>query len=152
MIPWLKPKADNELKISFLNIQSLKAHYFDLKNDHRILLSDIICLTETWLSDDSEDTCWTIPGYNLYHSSFGKGKGVAVYLRDSLEAQNKQQSSRKSLQWIKVTVQQLDILVLYRPPKGCQADDLKTQMTPLVATKNRCLVVGKYLFSVTLRF
>ena len=51
----------------------------DLKVDHTMLRSDMICLTETWMASDSETAGLDIPGYILTLNSIGPGKGVATY-------------------------------------------------------------------------
>jgi len=45
---WTKRDASS-LKISTLNIRSVVKHFDDLKHDHQMLQSDIICLNETFL-------------------------------------------------------------------------------------------------------
>ena len=67
-------EQDNSIKISSLNVRSLNQHFEDLQMEHFLQKSYIICLTETWLSDDLENT-------GKYHSYFinSGSKGVALF-------------------------------------------------------------------------
>ena len=49
-------EQENYIKISSLNVRSLNQHFEDLQNDQFLQKSDILCLTETWLSDYLENT------------------------------------------------------------------------------------------------
>ena len=69
------------LKIATLNCHSVMDKIDDLKVDHTMLRSDMICLTETWMASDSETAGLDIPGYILTLNSIGPGKGVATYGR-----------------------------------------------------------------------
>jgi hypothetical protein len=54
---YLHPKCwsqeNTKLRITVMNIRSLKAHIKDLQVDFTLMQSDIICLTETWIVKDS---------------------------------------------------------------------------------------------------
>lgn len=54
------------LKISHINIRSLKCHLQDLKNDACLLSSHIICISESWLSKQDKDNSLQIPGFYMY--------------------------------------------------------------------------------------
>ena len=70
--------------IAHHNIQSLRAHIEDLRQNSEIRKAHVICLSETWLTDnDSQDTI-SIDGYTLETVNFGRGKGVAIYIQNSV--------------------------------------------------------------------
>ncbi|CAF4899656.1 unnamed protein product, partial [Rotaria socialis] len=50
--------------------------------------TDILCLSETWLSDQTPDSLLQIPGYNIFRRdySFNKGGGVAIFIRKEFSA------------------------------------------------------------------
>lgn len=54
------------LKISHINIRSLKCHLQDPKNDACLLSSHIICISESWLSKQDKDNSLQIPGFYMY--------------------------------------------------------------------------------------
>ena len=49
---WEK-EQDDTIKISSLNCRSLMKHFLDICTDSNLLKSDILCLQETWLEDDT---------------------------------------------------------------------------------------------------
>jgi hypothetical protein len=70
---WNTPSR-GAIKISTLNIRSLRKHAADLKNDHFLGQSDIITLTETWLDSDPTEQFGKYSSFCLNKGS----KGVAV--------------------------------------------------------------------------
>jgi hypothetical protein len=86
----LKSSCD-KLKIFSLNCQSLNAKFTELKLmiesfiEHHCM-PDIICLQETWLSNDMDISLLQIPGYQLVLGprSCSAHGGVAVYILDNL--------------------------------------------------------------------
>ena len=74
---------DNDLRILHLNIRSLCSNMEDLCALLTLIKVkfDIICITESWLSDHTEPL-YSIPGYHAYHSlrPVGMRGGGLVYL------------------------------------------------------------------------
>ena len=68
---WLQPTMG--IKLSALNIRSLKAHFTDLLNDSVMLSSDIIALSETFLPAIGNFAPPKIPGFEDFHVMAGKG-------------------------------------------------------------------------------
>ena len=66
--------------IAHHNIQSLHRHIEDLKKNSEIRKAHVICLSETWLTDDSNLDSVSIEGYSLETVKSGNGRGVAVYV------------------------------------------------------------------------
>ena len=46
--------------------------------------SDIVMVTETWLSDDIPDEALYIPGFTIVRNDGSTGRGVAIYIRETL--------------------------------------------------------------------
>ena len=80
-----QPRKRNGLKISFLNIVSLRKHRHELEivlNDHDI---DIIGLNETRLDETISDSEVSISGYNIFRNDHDVNRGgVAIYVKASL--------------------------------------------------------------------
>ncbi|XP_072052002.1 uncharacterized protein [Amphiura filiformis] len=66
------------------NIQSLHRHIDDLKKNPEIRKAHVICLSETWLTDDSNLDSVSIEGYTLEVVNSGNGRGVAMYIQNGI--------------------------------------------------------------------
>ncbi len=66
------------------NIQSLNCHLEDLKSNTEIRNAHVICLSETWLDDSNLDPL-SISGYSMEVVNSGKGRGVAMYIQNSVQ-------------------------------------------------------------------
>ena len=69
---------DKIKKISYLNVQSLNAHYEDVSVDNAINDSDMIGVGETWLE---KNELINLEGFSGYFANFGKGKGQAGFTK-----------------------------------------------------------------------
>lgn len=116
---WDKPPEEFDLRLSMVNIRSLQANFQELSNDFVMQKCDVICLCETWLSEDLKDIrTFNINGYDFYHCSSGKGKGVAAYVSEKFNIQRSSTTRKEGLQCLAVMGQHLDILVVYRSQNG----------------------------------
>ena len=78
-----KNQRDNHWKISYLNVNSLNAHFDDVEVDNEINDSDIIGLAETWLN---QNQIVEFNGYDGYFANFGRGKGQAAFSKIPLSS------------------------------------------------------------------
>lgn len=92
-------KSTEIRKIILHNIQSLRQHFKDMARDYRIMDTDVICLTETWLSNVDTLDNFHLANFDFYqltrHEAYdeednmynmlkkSKGGGVAVYVKDT---------------------------------------------------------------------
>ena len=103
------------LRISSLNCRSLRKHIDDVKSDHLLLRGDFVCLQETWLEDGEEKQGkYELQGFRGIFKSMGRGKGVAVFVRDGVQLEMIQTLGKPSLQMIKLTMEKLDLMNIYR--------------------------------------
>ena len=68
-----------------MNVQSLENHFDDLMmfiGDQKFNNPSVICLTETWLSDDSTLSLFEIPEYHrlISHARFNRNSGAGIYV------------------------------------------------------------------------
>jgi hypothetical protein len=70
--------------IAHHNIQSLNRHIEDLKNNTEIRKAHVICLSETWLTDESNQDALAIEGYSLQSINSTRGRGVAIYIQNGV--------------------------------------------------------------------
>ena len=66
-------------KVLLSNVQSLKAKIDELRLIAKINELDLICFTETWLTEEIEDCIMSIPGY-AFNRNDRKGKKVVAQL------------------------------------------------------------------------
>ena len=73
-------------KILLTNIQSLKPKVDKLSITAAIQNEDIICITETWLSDEIETNFVNIPGYCILRKDrkTKRGGGTTMYIKGGL--------------------------------------------------------------------
>ena len=70
-------EREGVVRLCTINARSLRQHYQDLNKDEFILKSDIICIQETWLEQDLEDTNDSFHHYYLH----GRSRGIALLSR-----------------------------------------------------------------------
>ena len=92
-------------------------------NIHNTLF-DFICLTETWLTPETEQL-YNIQNYNVFHSSrISRGCGVSIHIRSRYIACMLSEMSvmHQSIETVFVNVssnsKDLVIECIYRPPKS----------------------------------
>ena len=111
---WANPKVGG-LRVASLNVRSLRKHVEDVKTDPHLSHADVLCLSETWLTEDEEEEDrYQLEGYNSFFLSQGRGKGLAVYVRNGLKIQDMRHHSSTHLQMLKFCLNGLDIIPIYR--------------------------------------
>ena len=93
-------------------------HLPDLLADYAVLESDIICLQETWVYPRYTPQ---VPGYTVYFDGEGKGKGVAILIKNHLVEKQKllqveQFGNEDYIQGLKLYFSDIHIINVYRPP------------------------------------
>lgn len=162
----LKSKV-NTFKLISMNIQSLNAKiddlniYLQLLRDNLCSL-DLICLQETWLTDDCELSHLELDEYNLISKarSCSRHGGVAFYLKKEYSYSILPVSSKSNI-WdgisIEVTVKEsynvsrkVVIVNIYRPPRNIVSnyqtftDELNELMSKYQRTRQEVIIVGDF--------
>ena len=140
---WEEDEADT-FKISSMNCRSLKKHHSDIIADHLLLRSDVICLQETWLDDDTVAEDLRIANYEMHLNSNGRGKGIAIYFKNNI-LKHEIDIKEENLQISKFTSPIIDIVVLYRSQSG-NLNDLKNSLDALNSKEKPLLVIGDFNF------
>ncbi|KAK3094305.1 hypothetical protein FSP39_000082 [Pinctada imbricata] len=122
-----EPTSQDHLVISTLNTRSLVKHLADVFGDPVFKMSDIVILTETWLSSDiNTETIFPID-YDVYRkdkpqmSPTRQAGGVAVIIKKSFEHELIHSYTDAHLQVLAVTVSSstiasLNVIGLYNSP------------------------------------
>ena len=130
----ITPHMQNNFSAIFQNIDGNKTNFdaFSLELERVSEKFQIVGLAETNV-DVLESTVYQLEGYNCFyqnkHVSKIKGSGVALYVKENLNAVASDELSwvTKNLETLFITVQHdepLHIGVLYRPPSGDSTEAL----------------------------
>ena len=133
-------------KISLININSLKPHFKCLAADKRVMCSDVVTLTETWLRPRDASVDFSMPDKLLSRqdskqTARGPNGGIATYLGQQYRLEERYQINVPQLQHLSLLLHdranpavRLLIITLYNPPNtACgaflkQLDMLLTRM------------------------
>ena len=83
--PLLELDHNKNFIIVHHNIQSLRCHIEDLKSNTQMRNAHVICLSETWLTDNDILEDLVIDGYTLETLNVGRARGVAMYIQNSVD-------------------------------------------------------------------
>ena len=73
-------KDENQIKITSLNVCSIRKHINDIKHDYELKTSNVICLQESWLHDNEQHMDeYQLPNYFSHFITSGRGKGIVTY-------------------------------------------------------------------------
>ena len=101
-----------------VNVRSLKKHLNDLEALLHSLESppNLICLTETWLTDNDYIDSLLVPGYNNYavKNVNTLGGGVMIQIQDSMSLLETHSTEMVSLQYKKY---RFKLATVYNPPR-----------------------------------
>ena len=134
------------IRVSSLNVRSLRKHLEDVRLDNVLQQSDIICLQETWLEGETLE----LKGYLSYFNSQGRGKGTVVYIKEgeSNNIQNEhhvQMVTSPYLQLTKLSTNTLDIVNIYRSQEE-SFNSVKRHLQDLLNINKNTLIIGDFNF------
>ena len=127
-------------KVCSFNIRSLYEHMEDLRHDPVIKGSDIICLSETWLLNDTYGT--TLQDYDLHLNSVGSGKGLAVFY-DANKFWHSKDVKTALFQITKMTASGMDVIAVYRSSHGNQ-ELLLRHLIELIDEQRTTIICGDF--------
>ena len=122
-----------------LNIRSLQKHYKDFQRDY-LAGPQVIALQETWCDPAKANQPYSLPGYDMYFESRGKGKGVAMYFKEGFRVSNS--VNTESYQMIQVTSCDFNVINVYCS-KGANKQQLYKDICAMRGDRF-CLVVGDF--------
>ena len=138
--PVWEQKHDWSVKIVSLNCQSLVDKIEELREDQMLLISDIICLTETWLKSDSITENIMIPGFDLHLNSVGVGKGIGTYFK-SAKCSPEFNIKKQKLQITKISSSEIDVFNIYRS-QGADSLELVADLREKISKDKITIVCG----------
>ena len=138
--PFWEQSHDWSLKIVSLNCHSLSDKLEDLRQDETMLMSDIICLTETWLRSDSIPDGHELPGFDLHLNSSGIGKGIATYYKPSQGSPDIDIKKQK-VQITKICNAEIDVVTIYRS-QGADNSELAKDLRQIINKAKPTIICG----------
>ena len=107
--PWRDGKE--AVRIAALNVMNLRNNHRYLVQDPTLRFADIVCVSETWLSDGADG--FTMEGYEVAYNSVGPGKGVAAFYK--AEIFNQRTDCRlEGAQMSMFESPEVDVIIVYR--------------------------------------
>ena len=114
----------------------MRNKFVDIKEDPILSFSDIICLSETWLTDHEQEVSLELNGFKLHTVSVGHGKGLATYYREDKLSHCKDVKLNE-MQLTKFSSEFVDVISVYRSKDGnlkLLANHILNMTTPNKAT------------------
>ena len=138
--PMWEKNSDRLIRIYYHNIQSIRDKTEDIKRDTIPFFADVMIFAETWLEINtcSIDAELQLEHYSLNLNSTGRGKGLAVYFRES-KFQVTKEITNHDHQISKLESENLTVITLYRS-KASRA--LAEQLRKMIPANGNCLVIG----------
>ena len=98
----------------------------------------MICLCETWLSEDTLQSDILLDDYDVHINSVGPGKGLVTYFRKDKFKFNADVKC-KDIQITKIVSESFDVLNMYRS-SDCSSDRLLTRAMKLIDPQKTTLI------------
>ena len=138
--PIWEENIDGIVRIYYHNIQSIRDKIEDIKSDTIPHFADVMIFAETWLENRSSltDTGLQLEHYSLNLNSIGRGRGLAIFFRESKFKVTKEITQHHH-QITKLESANLTVITLYRSQASTALTEQLREMIP--ATGN-CLVIG----------
>ena len=107
------------LNIASLNCMGLQAHHQDLLVDYKLQKSDILQLSETSLTAESNLDSLQLPGYQSYHTVVSNGKGISTYYKQaSVPVPQIESFKGANFQVSVLSLPKVDCINVYRSSSG----------------------------------
>ena len=111
------------LHIHYLNARSLLSKLDELRVLCLANNYDIVCIVESWLSQDILDSELAITGYTIFRRDRNRhGGGIIIFVKDTLSCTILPSSTSPSMEFISLTFEfcssKFCISVFYRPPSS----------------------------------
>ncbi|KAF0289753.1 hypothetical protein FJT64_012004 [Amphibalanus amphitrite] len=150
--------VSSALRIGHLNVRSLTAHLDEINLLLQREQLDLLCLSESWLTEATDNSMLLVPGYAITRRDRGTkkaGGGVAILHRCTLSVERLRVAAGGSALetlWLRVTGRSSVVAgVIYRPPSSPPAstlDDLHHQLTSVLALDLPVYLLGDTNFDV----
>ena len=134
-----KEEEEHKLEIMCLNVRSLRQHMRDVKHTVRNRNFSILCLQETWLSDNNVGDEYKLENFNCDLVSRGRGKGIATYFKTNFKVHDRVCSD--DCQFAILASDKLSVINVYRS-SGCK--NLCELLKPRIDVDKPTIICGDF--------
>ena len=125
------------------NVRSLAAHYHEIASSPQIKQADLVCLQETWLTDEKDyGHQLKIPGFNAYFCSAGSGKGVMIYCKENYKKITDIRTENHQI--LTVASTELNVINIYKSPSSTSLSLFLADLIRVFDDKKETLIVGDF--------
>ena len=117
-------------------------HMEELKNDPILAFSDLICLNETWMENNTVDEALKIDGFELHLNSMGIGKGIITYFKVA-KLHPRRDITKSKAQITFLSSPELDIVNVYRS-QGMNNKELASDLKSFINKPKFILICGDF--------
>lgn len=152
---------NNNINLCHVNIQSLCARQMSKFNEFKMCFTnskiDIICLTETWLSEDIPNELVAVDGYKLYRNDrrYSRGGGICIYCKNDLMCKVISVSelfvgvgSCDCTEFLFAEIcfngEKFLLGVFYNPPRGDCAEKIEQKLEELSLHYHNVILIGDF--------
>ena len=136
--------CSNTLKLTSLNVRSLINHFKDIQRDFYLLNGDIIALSETWYPKNHFHAP-ELHGYHGHHVMSGKGKGVSLFIKETIQLLSPPHSVDLGyLQIIEAKLEQFTLILVYRSPSHSSQTTLVDNLLRLTSNSGPTIILGDF--------
>ena len=112
--------------------------------DHCLLKADLIALCETWYPKQNFQAP-ELEGYQGHHIMSGQGKGVSIFVRETLLLLSSPiKFNHDHLQIIKLDLEKFTVLLVYRSPSYNSHSLLMENLLKLAPSRGPVLILGDF--------
>jgi len=136
------------LRVCHINAQSLKNKLDEFSYIFESSEVDVVCISETWFSNDLNDSFLRVKGFNLYRADrFGYAGGSAIYIKQGYKCKVIARSDATSnIEYVFVEAMNNDQKILigsvYRPSRQINCDAFFNILTNITLPYSDIIVAG----------
>ena len=138
---WEKEHNESRLKVFFLNCRSIQNKFENIKADISLLKSDLIILTETWLTKENLEDGYSLNSYNTNFNNRGRGKGIVSYWKGNFGSPQNTNNDGFSISTIES--EKLKVIGVYRSQDG-DIVNLLDEIKGFVDTEKTTVIGGDF--------
>ena len=139
---------NQHLYIYMVNIRSLNKHFKDLEKDMFAKSANNICLVETWIDKQCPKSCFEMEGRVFEHSSWGRGKGCAMFSMPLTSSKVAKKIAQEKFQLLSKVIGLCQLTLLYIT-SDCSLDGVVDTLQHTMISNMSQIVIGDFNFNAS---